>query len=366
MSLLQSGSKPSFVLKTALIVLFGCPAPATNSSAQPAPPTKAPVTAQAAQSAKAGMRLPADQVVAQWKGGKMTYGQLMEQRSKAFDKLRKKHVREMFDLERQELEATIVQSLIQAKAKSKGLSEEQFLKSIATSVQVGEPEILAFYEARVKSSGRPLEQVKDQIRGFLAESKQREAIQAEIQAVRKEAGLKVDLPAPVEVRATFSLEGRPMKGKPDAKVTMVEFSDFECPYCSKATPQVEAILKAYPNDVKVYFLHYPLSFHKSAMPAAIATECAFQQGKFWELHDKLFASQSALKPDGMAEFAKAVGLDMAKYNTCVADPKTTAMVKKDMEQAEAAGVQGTPSFFINGVQYPGVPNVDALKSHVSG
>lgn len=122
-------------------------------------------------------------------------------------------------------------------------------------------------------------------------------------------------------------------------------------------------MAAYPDDVKVYFLHYPLSFHQKAMPAAIASECAHKQGKFWEMHDELFAAQQNLGDEHFLNAAKTKGLDLVAFESCLKDPAVGATIKRDMAQGEAAGVQGTPSFYINGVRYEqGVPTVDAVRA----
>lgn len=311
------------------------------------------------------MRVDPNLVVLTWNGGKLTYGELYKKKEAEFRKIRNKYVNDLYAAEQKELEGFVVQQLVEKAAKDANKSPDEYIQGIASSA--GSPtdaELQKFYDDNVKQSGQPFDSIKDRIKGFLENQKKQDKVRAEFERLKTEAQVKISLPEPAG--ATFELAGRPMKGNPNAKVTIVEFSDFECPYCSKAIPKVEEILAAYPNDVKFYFLHYPLSFHKSAMPAASASYCAHQQQKFWPMHDKLFGNQASLSgPDFFKATAKELGLDEAKFTACMDDPKTAEFVKADQQQGDAAGVEGTPSFFINGTPYAqGVPTVDALKPYV--
>jgi protein-disulfide isomerase len=148
----------------------------------------------------------------------------------------------------------------------------------------------------------------------------------------------------------------PAKGKATARVTLVEFSDFQCPYCARAVPAVKEIESAYPNDVRVVWKHFPLSFHANAMPAALAAEAAREQGgaaKFWAMHDKLFANQASLSPDAYERYARELGLDVARFRRDMSDPKLKARVQDDMQLAQKVGVNGTPTFVVNGERVVG-------------
>ncbi|MFM1848533.1 MAG: hypothetical protein RL417_2007 [Pseudomonadota bacterium] len=152
---------------------------------------------------------------------------------------------------------------------------------------------------------------------------------------------------------SIDLGKSPVKGPADAKITIVEFSDFQCPFCTKGNSTMTDLMKAYPKDVKLVFKHLPLPFHPEAMPAAKASYAAQQQGKFWEMHDALFANQKSLGTEFYEATAKNLGLDLDKFKKDMNSEAAEAAVKADMSIAEKNGIQGTPGFFVNGVAVRG-------------
>ncbi|HXT99960.1 MAG TPA: thioredoxin domain-containing protein, partial [Polyangia bacterium] len=145
----------------------------------------------------------------------------------------------------------------------------------------------------------------------------------------------------------------PTKGGKQPKVTIVEFSDFQCPFCSRVNGTLEQITKDYGDDVSISFRHNPLPFHNNAMPAAIASEAAREQGKFWQMHDKLFANQQNLDRPTLDKIAGEVGLNMAKFKDAMDKEKGKERIKRDMDAAANFGTHGTPNFFINGRNFRG-------------
>jgi len=144
------------------------------------------------------------------------------------------------------------------------------------------------------------------------------------------------------------------RGNKNAKVTIIEFSDMQCPYCSRYHETMKQVMQAYPNDVKWVFKHFPLSsMHPYAKKAAEATECAGDQNKFWELTDMFYSNQTQLSDDFIKSAAAELKLDMGKFNDCLTKGKYTAKVDADMEYGKRFGVQGTPGSFINGISIPG-------------
>jgi predicted DsbA family dithiol-disulfide isomerase/predicted RNA-binding protein with TRAM domain len=148
----------------------------------------------------------------------------------------------------------------------------------------------------------------------------------------------------------------------DAKVAIVEFSDFQCPFCSRVGPTLTRINQEYPEDVKVVFKHLPLSFHNKAMGAAQAAEAAGKQGKFWEMHDLLFQNQRALSDEKYLEWAGQLSLDVEKFNKDMASAEVKNQIESDKREASKLGVTGTPGFFINGRFLSGARPFDSFKT----
>ena len=174
---------------------------------------------------------------------------------------------------------------------------------------------------------------------------------------KKAAALEDQFKNPVKIDVGTS----PVKGPKDAKVTIIEFSDFQCPYCKRGYTTMEEVAKAYPKDVKIAFKHYPLPFHPQAMPAAKASWAAQQQGKFWEFHNELFENQDKLGDSFYTATATKLGLDLKKFD---ADRKSDAAekaVKADYDLGQQNGVEGTPGFFVGGVQVEGAQPVENFQ-----
>jgi protein-disulfide isomerase len=161
-------------------------------------------------------------------------------------------------------------------------------------------------------------------------------------------------------------QGAPTMGPANARITLVEFSDFQCPYCSKASQQIAAILKAYPNDVKLVFKQYPLDNHPQAMISAQASLAAHNQGKFWQLHDLMFANRTKLSPGAIHFWADSLKLDMKKFDADLQSPAVKKQVLKDLEDGEKAGVEGTPTLYVDGQRYNGDLDLAKIKPVIDG
>ena len=197
-------------------------------------------------------------------------------------------------------------------------------------------------------------------------------------AAREVAGLKEALihgpgaPAPSQAAAqpgrpdpnrrySMNTQGAPTKGSADAKLAIVEFSDFQCPFCRRVNPTIEQIEHEYGDKVRIVFKHLPLEMHPKAPAAHAAAEAAHRQGKFWEMHDLIFGNQEAMSPEKYVEYAKQLQLDVARFQRDVASAEIQSRIAADSQEADRLGVTGTPSFFVNGRFLSGAQPFDAFK-----
>jgi len=155
--------------------------------------------------------------------------------------------------------------------------------------------------------------------------------------------------------------GSPVTGAPDARVTLVEFSDFQCPYCAKAVTEIDAVLKAYPNQVKLIFKQYPLDSHPQASISAAAALSAYRQGKFWEMHYALFANRTRLSRKTILDLATGLGLDMKRFTADLDSAEMKKAVARDVADGDSVGVDSTPTVFIDGQRYNGSLAFEAVK-----
>lgn len=163
----------------------------------------------------------------------------------------------------------------------------------------------------------------------------------------------------------FNLTDMPYLGKPGAPIVIVEFADFECPFCNQVRPFVKEVLKTYGDDVVFYFKYYPLPFHPNAFSASGAAAAAHKQGRFWEMYDLIFDNQKELSDAKVESFAVEMGLNMDRFRQDWKDPKTAEYVKAQRTEGEVAGVDSTPTFFINGRRFLGEKTPEGLKAAVA-
>lgn len=155
------------------------------------------------------------------------------------------------------------------------------------------------------------------------------------------------------------------QGNPDAIVTLVEYGDYQCPHCGRAYPIVKQLQKAFGRQLLFAFRHFPLSnVHEYAIPAAIAAEAAGRQDRFWEMHDMIFERQDELNDKALLKFAAALKLDLPQFKDDLPDPELADKVESNFESGVRSGVNGTPSFFINGFKYNGGFDYASLKDAI--
>jgi protein-disulfide isomerase len=260
------------------------------------------------------------------------------------------------------LDELISEQLIEKEAKARNVTSEQLVATEVTA-KVGEPtdaEVQKVYDDnKAQLQGQTLDQVKPRIVEYLKQQKAEERRQAFIGELKAKYKTTVLLRPPV---VDVTTAGRPEKGGgAKAPVTIIEFSDYQCPFCKRAEDSVDKVMKTYGDKIRLVFRDYPLPMHPLARPAAEAANCANAQGKFWDYHAKLFANQGALGEDKLKEYAKDVGLDGAKFDQCLADKQFKAAIDKDIADGSKVGVNGTPAFFINGRMLSGAQPFEKFK-----
>ena len=341
-------STRSAFLAAALLVAAGCQAPRPPGQTQkPGQDPAAPVGKIAGQT--------------------ITSAELDESVKKELAQLDNQYQEQRYQLRRQALENMLRKRAFEAKAKAKSVTtEELFNKEIAAKIpDPTEAELKALYET-AKAGGQklpPFDEVKGEIVKFMKTKKAQGAIAQYYDDLKKEMGIEVLLPAYETPKVAVDATG-PSKGPDAAPITIVEFSDFECPYCVRAEPTVKQLLEAYPGKIKLVFRDFPLPMHPHAPKAAEAAHCAGDQGKYWDMHEKLFANSQKLEVGDLKGYAKDLKLDVAKFDKCLDSGEKSALVEKNRKAGEDAGVTGTPAFFVNGHSLSGAQPLEAFKTIV--
>jgi protein-disulfide isomerase len=252
--------------------------------------------------------------------------------------------------------------LLDQEAKTRGVERSALVeKEIANNVKTPtDTEVSDWYQANpARVQGAPLEQVRTPIRSLLVQQRMEAAREKYLDLLKTRIRVSVALEPPREKVADA---GYPSQGPANAPIVMIEFSDFQCPFCQRAEPTVEQVLKTYGNKIRFVYRHYPLPNHPNARPAAEAAACAEQQGRFWEYHRELFANSNRLTNDDLKAHAARAGLDEKRFADCFDAHRAKARVDTDIREAEAAGVSGTPAFFINGRPLDGAQPFEAFKA----
>ncbi len=258
----------------------------------------------------------------------------------------------------------IDERLLEAEAKKRGLaSRGALIEALGkTAPTPNEAQARDFFEKNRQQIGdQPFEGVRDRIVEVLVSQAQTEVVSKLVATLRAANGVKVELPVfrfPVEAIG-------PSRGPAGAPVTIVVFADFECPYCSKGATALEQVRQRHPKEVRVVYRDYPLPFHQNAVPAAVAARCSGEQGKYWEMHDALYTESQGLSDALYTRVATGLKLDGARFTKCMNDPKQRAAVQADMKAGSAAGVDGTPAFFVNGIKLTGAQPPEAFEKVIA-
>jgi protein-disulfide isomerase len=308
--------------------------------------------------------------VATFNGETITEGDL---RLAAADDLDKLHLQvqqmnaTVAQTEHQILEANLIRlladRLFEAEASKRGITKAALIeKELAGKVkEPSQPDIKAFYDANRQRFGKPLDQVAEEIRQILRRERRSKAIGDFADRLKVDYGVSMLLQP---LRIKVGTEGNPSLGPKEAPVTIVVFSDYQSSFCSQLAKTLHEIVTKYPDEVRLVYRQFPLSqMHPLAEKAAEASLCAADQNHFWELHDLMFATQSALKEPDLRAKAARLKLDPGAFETCLTSGKYAEKVKQDQREGYSLGVAATPALFINGRFLSGalpLPNISRV------
>jgi protein-disulfide isomerase len=311
--------------------------------------------------------LDANVPVARMASGTVTAGELDQLVKGELRKMEAEYQERVYETRRNALESIVVKRLVEAKAKAENLSAEEFAQREVLK-RVPEPtdeEIRSLYD-RAAAGGEklpPLDKFKPDLARFIKQQKAREVAMGWYEELKKEAKVEILLPVYEPPKVEVAAVG-PSTGPSNAPVTIVEFSDFECPYCVKAEATVKDLLAAYPGKIRLVYRDYPLPNHKQAPKAAEAAHCADDQGKYWEMHAKLFAAEGKLAPTDLKGYAREIGLDGPRFDRCLESGEKAKVVESHRKAGEEVGVSGTPAFFVNGRLISGAQPLENFKALV--
>ena len=254
-----------------------------------------------------------------------------------------------YQIKSQALDELIRKRIVEAEAKKRGLTVDKLYET-EVDAKIPAPsdaEVEGYYLAIKAQVKQPLQDVKPQVQAAMKSLKVQQARQEYVESLRAKTEVAVLLGPP---KTEIGYDPARVRGDAKAPVTIVEFSDFQCPYCKQTEATLKALLAKYNGQIKLAFRDFPLRpIHSQAESAAEAGRCAQEQGKFWEYHDALFEDQSKLDEAGLTATAQKLGLDGKSFQSCLASGKYKAQIEQDEQDGKKAGVTGTPGFFIDGV-----------------
>ena len=265
-------------------------------------------------------------------------------------------VQKLFDGRRNALDQMVAEALLAEAAKAKGMSADAYVQSeISKRVKpVTDAEVVTFYQSNLNQmQGRTLEAMAPAINRYLTEQQEQAARAALINELRKNGQpVRVFIDPPRFEVALADTD--PSLGDPKAPVTIIEFSDFQCPFCLRVAPTLKKVRETYGDKVRIVWKDFPLTaIHPQAFKAGEAGRCAAEQGKFWEYHDQLFGHQQALQPADLKTHATTVGLDASKFDSCLDASKHAELVRNGVAQGTKLGINSTPTVFVNGRRVSG-------------
>lgn len=295
-------------------------------------------------------------VVAEISGRKVTVDELEDKQAGKLLQAKYKY----YLAERDALEQYIDDQLLEMQAKKEAVTlDELFKRHVTVKIQEPTEDQLRFYYEGVQTE-EPYDAARSKIIDTVHQLRVKKARDAYIAELRAQYGVVVELNQP---KANVAVGDAPRLGSADAPVQIVEFADYECPYCQQVSGDLKRLSEQFGNKVSVVFKDFPLPMHPLAARAAEASHCAETQGKFWEFHDSLFQTKR-LQMSDLKEQARTLKLDTARFDKCLENGEQAALVKSETKEGQRLGLQGTPSFFVNGHFMSGAIGYSKLREAV--
>ncbi|MGC8493120.1 MAG: thioredoxin domain-containing protein [Syntrophobacteraceae bacterium] len=271
---------------------------------------------------------------------------------------------QIYQMKMQRLDQLIEDGILAREAKKEGKTVDQLVKGLTASVNVSDAEVAQYmqeHQQQLQVYEKTVPNLKQRIQQGLLEQKKQMAIRNYAQSLEARYGVKIFLPVPKPPTVTVDTSGAPALGPKNAPVTVIEFSDYQCPACRANHPVVKQIRKEFAGKLRWIYMEYPLHIHQYAFEAAEAGLCAEDQGKFWQYQDDLYTTPDLTVPNLIA-MAKKMGMSGKKFSQCLSTSKYKAQVKKSMAQATQIGIDRTPTYVINGMVFIGGPSLDRFKN----
>jgi protein-disulfide isomerase len=272
---------------------------------------------------------------------------------------------QVYLLRKGDVDQKINDILLNAEAQKRGVTDRAVLDAEVTAKTpvVTEAQALDFYNKNKERIGGEFAPLKYQIIEYLQGQEHQRLESAFVSQLRNGASVQTFITPPAEPVFQIATDDQPSKGKADASVTVIEFTDYQCPSCAAAQPVLEKLITEYGDRVRFVVRDFPLNMHADARTAAEAAEAAREQGKYWDFTAILFRNQSSLKPEQLKEYARVIGLDLAKFDAALQDGRFADKVQRDLSDGQKFGVTGTPTFFINGRRAKDI-TYDVLKAAI--
>ncbi|MCB1190131.1 MAG: thioredoxin domain-containing protein [Leptospiraceae bacterium] len=254
--------------------------------------------------------------------------------------------------------------IIEEAAKKQNIKPEEVLTKGMPKEEPSKEDIQEFYDRyKGQLKDKTFEELQPEIRKYLSLEREESFKETAKNKLREDFKVSFQMEEIKKERINVAENGNPSTGPKDAKITIIEFSDFDCPFCKRSQGVNQKLREKYKDKIRWVFRDYPLPFHPNAMFAHVAANCAIPQNKYWEYFKIIFEHSGSLEKENVIELAGKAGLDMEKFNKCIEnDAPIQAEIQKDIADGQSVGVNGTPMFFINGITVEGAQPIEAFES----